>query len=42
MRLAAFEVYFVGGQVLYHFGMPAIFFYLEYFLNVGTFMVAQW
>ena len=33
MRLAAFEVYFVGGQVLYHFGMPAIFFYLGVFFK---------
>lgn len=23
-----FEVYLMGGQILYHLGMPAIFFYL--------------
>lgn len=36
MKLAAFEVYFVGGQISYHLGMPAISFIWEYFLNVGT------
>ena len=33
MRLAAFEVYFVDGQILYHLGMPAIFFYLGVFFK---------
>lgn len=28
MSKTGFEVYLMGGQVLYHLGMPAIFFYM--------------
>lgn len=33
MRLVAFEVYLIGGQILCHLGMPVIFFYLAVFIK---------
>lgn len=33
MRLVAFEVYLIGGQILCHLGMPVSFFYLAVFIK---------